>query len=128
MEFTPYTPNFSATPGQLWDELLNTRQRSYGISDRESSMVLYSVAAPIIDGRLRVLAAINGSMYAELVDQNCREELTRLLLAEGRRLSPVWATPKPIPPTHWAWPRILIDPVLSPSGWPSRNARSVKHE
>lgn len=89
MKLRPYTPLSITDPEEFWREIMATRERGYGLSDRESSLVLYSAAAPIIDGRPRVLAAINVSMYAELVDANRREELTRLLVAEGRRLSAI---------------------------------------
>jgi IclR family pca regulon transcriptional regulator len=89
MALTPYTPQSITDPERLWEELMLTRQRGYGVSDRESSLLLYSAAVPIIDGRPRVLAAINVSMYVELTRPESREELTRLLLAEGRRLSAV---------------------------------------
>lgn len=97
MSLKPYTPQSLIDPGDLWRELMATRRRGYGVSDRESSLVLYSSAAPIIDGRPRVVAAINVSMYAELADQTRRQELTGLLLAEGRRLSAVMGYNGPYP-------------------------------
>lgn len=97
MTLTPYTPLSLTDPEDLWQELMATRTRGFGISDRESSLVLYSAAVPIIDHRPRVLAAINVSMYVELVDQSRREELTGLLLAEGQRLSSIMGYTGPYP-------------------------------
>jgi IclR family transcriptional regulator, pca regulon regulatory protein len=107
MQLTPYTPHSPATVDQLREELMATRERGYGISDRESSLVLYAVAAPIIDGRARVVAAINVSMYVDLVPPERREELTQHLLAQGRRLSTVLGYAGPYP----ALPLGLADEV-----------------
>lgn len=97
MDLIPYTPLSLTDPDDLWRELMATRARGYAMSDRESSQVLYSAAVPILDGRPRVLAAVNVSMYAELCDQARRQELTHMLLAEGRRLSAVMGYGGPYP-------------------------------
>ncbi|MEW6265434.1 MAG: IclR family transcriptional regulator [Thermodesulfobacteriota bacterium] len=100
MTLTSLTPKTITDADVLWQELMVTRQRGYSICDRESSVVLYSIGAPILDHRSLVLASFNISLFAETTDQASREDFTQQLLEEGRQLSAIlgYVGPYPIIP------------------------------
>lgn len=87
LTLAPYTPLTITDLELLWQELMLTRQRGFGISDRESSLALYSTAVPLIDRWGKVLAVINASQYVKVVDEERRQEITGLLIERGRYLS-----------------------------------------
>ena len=62
LKFYPLTAKTITSKKALFDEIKKIRQRGYSICDQELSMDLYSVGAPVINGRNEVIAAINVSM------------------------------------------------------------------
>jgi len=87
MEFKPLTSRTITDPAALLAELARTRERGYALCDREASLALYSMAAPLINLRAEVVAAINISLSAEETGGQDVSGLINDLLAEGRRLS-----------------------------------------
>lgn len=71
----------------LLEDLAETRRRGYGISKREISLDLVSVAVPILRGESAVEAALNVSLRAHEADDKALEEVLDEIGKEGRKLS-----------------------------------------
>jgi IclR family pca regulon transcriptional regulator len=87
MPLERFTSHTLTTPQAVWDDLMQTRQRGYAIADRELSLDLYSLGAPLLDARGRVIAAINLSLRAEETSPAYRDQMTRAFLDLGAEVS-----------------------------------------
>jgi len=58
MRLERLTSRTIADAQELWDELLAVRAKGCAVSDRELSLAIYAVGAPLLDGQGRVVAAV----------------------------------------------------------------------
>lgn len=72
---------------KLWTDLMKTRERGYAIVDRELSLSMFSIAAPILDRDGITIAAVNISLSAEEAKKVIIREMIKELLKAGRELS-----------------------------------------
>ena len=72
---------------KLWTELMETRKRGYAIVDRELSLALFSMGAPILNNDGVTIAAVSISMSAEAAKGMIIRDITKELLQAGRELS-----------------------------------------
>lgn len=87
MNLERFTRRTITDPKKLLAEVRAVRRRGIGYSDREATLALCSMAAPVLDHRGRVLAAMNVSVLAEEAEQGRLEELSGKLADQGRILS-----------------------------------------
>jgi IclR family transcriptional regulator, pca regulon regulatory protein len=80
--------NYTITDPKLFrKEIALTRARGYGINDREGSLALFSVAAPLINHEGKAVAAVGISLPAEEAEEGTLTKLAGNLLAECERCS-----------------------------------------
>jgi len=87
MEFHALTAKTVPSKKALWEEVKKTRERGYSISDQELSMDLFSVAVPLLDGQMEVVAAINVSMESSYKSGSNLELIIGSLLETGEKIS-----------------------------------------
>jgi len=87
MEFHALTAKTVPSEKALWEEVKKTRERGYSISDQELSMDLFSVAVPLLDGQMEVVAAINVSMESSYKSGSNLELIIGSLLETGEKIS-----------------------------------------
>lgn len=87
MDFNPLTAKTVKSKKMLWEEIKKIRQRGYSICDQELSMDLYSVAVPLLDGQMEVVAAINVSMESNYRDSSDLEIIIASLTETGEKIS-----------------------------------------
>ncbi len=97
MRLESYTPYTITDRERLWEEVMETRRQGLGRSDREASLALFSHAAPLIDQRGRVIAAMNVSLFAEEASGPRLEQARRLLCEQGGQLSALLGYRGPYP-------------------------------
>lgn len=72
---------------KLWTDLMETRERGYAIADRELSLALHTIAAPILNNDGITIAAVSISMSAEDAKGKIIRNLIQKLLQAGAELS-----------------------------------------
>lgn len=87
MQLSQITPKTITSKERLWEEILKTRKRGYSICDQELSMDLYSIAVPLIDGKMKVIGAINVSLEAKDKDHMDLEIIIKGLTKKGEKIS-----------------------------------------
>lgn len=87
IDFYPITPKTITSKDKLWEEIIKTRSRGYGICDQELSMDMFSVAAPIIDRGGNIIAAINISMEFSYKKNPSLKDMIKKLLEKGKVIS-----------------------------------------
>ncbi len=87
VEFYPITPKTITSKEKLWEEIMKTRSRGYGICDQELSMDMFSVAAPILDREGNIIAAINISMEFSYKKHPGLKVMIKKLLEKGKMIS-----------------------------------------
>jgi IclR family pca regulon transcriptional regulator len=71
----------------LYKDILRTRANGTGTCDRELSLALYSIAAPLLSHEKKVVAAINLSLSAEEATSPVVADAKREIVEQGRILS-----------------------------------------
>ena len=87
IEFHPITPKTILSKKRLKEEIIETRERGYGICDQELSLDMYSIAAPVIDKQGEVVAAINVSMEFHFKGSPDLESTIKKVIEKGRVIS-----------------------------------------
>ena len=83
----PLTPNTVTDPTELVKILDQVRAQGWAIVDQELELGLRSIAAPIVDARQRVRAAVNVSLGANRFESDPVEDVLPALLDAARRIS-----------------------------------------
>ena len=78
-------------------DIVETRKRGYSIVDRELSMDLYTVGVPVINGKNRVVAAMNVAMQIKDVDSMGINEIIKKLMKKGEQVSRILEYKGPYP-------------------------------
>ena len=73
----------------LFEEIRKTRERGYGIADKELTLALCSIAVPVLDMEGRVIAALNVGISSEDAHGEVLEHTIRQVVDQGRQLSVV---------------------------------------
>jgi IclR family pca regulon transcriptional regulator len=89
MKFYSITPKTISSQKALWQDILKTRKRGYGICDQELSMDLYSVAVPLINKDGEVVAAINVSMEHKYKFKQHLKLIIKELIKAGQSISSI---------------------------------------
>jgi IclR family pca regulon transcriptional regulator len=97
MKLEPLTSYTLADPERLWADLMETRKRGYSISDREMSLSLYSLGAPVLNQSGLVTAAVNISLDWEEVKDGFPTNRVAQLMELGRQLSGLLGYQGPYP-------------------------------
>lgn len=87
MDLQPLTSHTITSRRVLEDDIALTRERGYGFCDREGTLALCSLAAPLQDREGRVVAAINLSLPAEEAKGDKLDNSIAELMRQGERLS-----------------------------------------
>jgi IclR family pca regulon transcriptional regulator len=87
IDFYPITPKTISSKKRLRQEILETRERAYGIGDQELSLDMYSIAVPLLDNQGEVVAAINVSMEFSFRDSPSLGHTINLLMEKGEMIS-----------------------------------------
>lgn len=87
MELVRVTKHTITDREELWDDLMKTRKRGYSVCDRELTLALYSLAAPVLNQKGAVVAAINISISADEAIGVHLQEMVAELISVGRELS-----------------------------------------
>ncbi|MEW6261470.1 MAG: IclR family transcriptional regulator C-terminal domain-containing protein [Thermodesulfobacteriota bacterium] len=100
MKLEPYTSHTITNRRNLLEEIARTRSRGYGVSDRELSLALISVAVPLMDHDGQTSAALNVSLMTEEAGGKSFKGYVERLRAEGEKLSRLLGYQGPYP----VWP------------------------
>ncbi len=87
MELRPITRRTFTDPELLRKELFQIREQGYSISDRELSLDLFAIAAPIIDNNGKVTAAINVTMDTKDRSKKNEKLIVEKLFQKGASIS-----------------------------------------
>jgi len=87
MELTQLTPLTITSKELLWKEIMKTRKRGHSISDRELTMDLITLGVPLVDGRGKVVAAINIALEAKDSERSSIRDMVSRLKEEGEAIS-----------------------------------------
>lgn len=87
MELVRVTKHTITNRDELWADLMKTRKRGYSVCDRELTLALYSLAAPVLDSKGTVVAAVNISMSADEAMGVHLQEMVAELINVGQELS-----------------------------------------
>ncbi|RJR31342.1 MAG: winged helix-turn-helix transcriptional regulator [Desulfobacteraceae bacterium] len=87
MELTKVTPRTITDPDLLQKEIARTRRRGYSICDRELSMDLLSIGAPVYDSGGTLFAAANISLLVKGKEESDTAEAIEGLLRAGESIS-----------------------------------------
>ena len=101
MDLQPLTRETLVDPQEIFNDLLETRQRGMAICARQLSLDLYSLAVPLLNARPQVVAAVNLSLPWEEARQGPPRQRVEQLVALGRELSGLlgYQGPYPVIPT-----------------------------
>lgn len=85
VDLTPRTSFSLTNPVEIMEQIDNARDAGYAIIDQEVEVGLRSIAVPLIDGRGRVVAAINTGMAAthQTPEQLSAQYLEKLLKVQA---------------------------------------------
>ena len=87
MELHQITPKTNTSKKHLLKDIRETRKRGYSVVDRELSMDLYTVGVPVINGKNRVVAAMNAALQIKDVDSMGIDEIVKKLMKKGEQIS-----------------------------------------
>jgi IclR family pca regulon transcriptional regulator len=87
MELTRMTPRTITDRDLLFKDIVRTRKRGYSICDRELSMDLFSIGAPLLDSGGMVLAAVNVSLELKEREGSDTKSAVERLLKTGDLIS-----------------------------------------
>ena len=87
IELLRVTKHTITDPAALWEDLMQTRRRGYSVCDRELTLALYSLAAPVLNQKGFVVAAVNISISADEAIGVYLQEMIAELIKVGRELS-----------------------------------------
>lgn len=87
MDLKKFTPHTIVDPGLLWDDLMRIRDRGYSVANRELTMDLVSLGAPVLDGDHTVAAAVNVSLRWEDAEGDGFQQMLNALMELGAELS-----------------------------------------
>ncbi len=87
MDLTRITPRTITDRDLLFKDIVRTRKRGYSICDRELSMDLFSIGAPLLDSGGAVLAAVNVSLALKDRETPDIQAATEGLLKAGDLIS-----------------------------------------
>lgn len=82
---------------ELMRDLMETRRRGYAVADRQLSLDLYSMGVPLLNGRGKVVAAVNLSLRTDEAKGEHLREMTGHLMGLGRELSAAMGYSGPYP-------------------------------
>jgi IclR family pca regulon transcriptional regulator len=97
VDLKPITPRTITSKNLLWKEIMKTRKKGYGICDKELSMDLYSLAAPLLIEQGKMVAGINVTMDAKDTDNKIKKESVSRLIEKGQQISRVLGYQGPYP-------------------------------
>jgi len=86
-EFTKYTPNTVTTPEEVKRALIEVRARGWAIDDEESNKMVRCVAAPVLDSRSKVCAAMSVTTLTDLDNYEQLLGLTNMVVDAANSLS-----------------------------------------
>lgn len=89
LELKTFTKHTIISKKSLWDEIMQTRKRGYGICDRELSMDLYSIAVPLIDDNRKVVGAVSVTIPTLHKNAELLRMITDKLLRKGKSISEI---------------------------------------
>lgn len=93
----PWTPRTITTPERLRDELAAIRRRGWAVDDEERELGVRCVAAPIVDGAGRVVAAISVSGPTTRLTPAVAEQIGPLVRAAADACSARLGGPQAVP-------------------------------
>lgn len=99
-QLLPVTPKTITSKPLLLKEIQQTRKRGYSICDRELSMDLYSMAAPLFNDQGKLVAAVNVTMGSGSDRSSGKSKVVNMLTQTGEELSRLLGYQLPYPQFH----------------------------
>jgi len=90
MDLSPVTRRTITNPKLLLKELLHIREQGYSTNDGELSLDLFAIAAPIIDSKGKVVAAINVTMESKNRSKKNEKLIIEKILKTGATISSMY--------------------------------------
>jgi IclR family transcriptional regulator, pca regulon regulatory protein len=87
IDFKKLTSHTLVDPENLFRDLMKTRERGYGICNRELSLDLYALAVPVVNYDGKVIAAVNVSVSIDQVEKKEVNSVLDELLIVGKDIS-----------------------------------------
>ena len=87
VDLQAYTPQTLTTTKALAAEIKKVRQNGYALDDEEKELGIRCVAAPVLDRRNEIVAAISVSGAAQRLTDERLPTLARLVVEAARQLS-----------------------------------------